>query len=107
MSEIYSNVVKCFAWLSMIIELSKGRKITGYDVLAHVKKFGLEVSAGTVYHQLEMLENAGIIKGNPQKRKHANKTVWKMTEKGMKVFKEFKEKWKKPLEYAYLNLHKF
>jgi hypothetical protein len=28
-----------------------------------------------------------------------------MTEKGMKAFEEFKKKWKKPLEYAYQNLH--
>jgi len=40
MSEIYENIVKSFAYLNLIIELAKGRKITGYDVLVHVKKFG-------------------------------------------------------------------
>ena len=66
--------------------------MTGYKVLAHVKKFGLEVSGGTVYHQLDMLENAGIIKGTLQKRKRTNKTVYEMTEKGMKAFNDFQDK---------------
>lgn len=105
MSMIYENIVKSFAYLSIIVELSKGREITGYDILVHVKNLGLEVSAGTVYHQLAMLGKAGIIKGKNRKRTKAEKTVYEMTEKGMKAFKKFKKKWKKPLEYAYRNLH--
>ena len=104
MSEIYENVVKSFAYLSLIIELSKGRKITGYDVLIHVKEFGLEVSPGTVYHQLDMLEKAGIIKGTPALRRNATKTVYEITDKGMKAFEEFKKKWREPLQYAYRNI---
>jgi len=104
MSEIYDNVVKSFAYLSLIIELSKGRKITGYDVLVHLQEFGLEVSPGTVYHHLEMLEKDGIIKGTPTIRRNATKTVYEMTDEGMKVFKEFKEKWRKPVLYAYQNI---
>jgi len=104
MSEIYENVVKSFAYLSLIIELSKGRKITGYDVLVHVKRFGMEVSPGTVYHHLSMLEKAGIIKGTSTIRRQASKTVYEITEKGMKVFEEFKDKWKEPLRYAYQNI---
>ena len=104
MSVIYENVVKSFAYLSLIIELSKGRKITGYDVLVHVKSFELEVSPGTVYHHLEMLEKAGIIKGTLAIRRNATKTVYEMTDEGMKVFKEFKEKWREPLRYAYQNI---
>lgn len=101
MSEIYQNVVKCFAYLSMIIELSKGREITGYDVLVHVRKFGFEVSAGTVYHHLAMLEKDGLIERKTRMRAKAKKRVYRMTEKGMKVFMEFKEKWRKPLRYAF------
>lgn len=104
MSELYENIIKCFAYLSIILELSKGRRITGYDILIHVKSFGLEVSPGTVYHQLAMLENAGIIKGKTRKRTHTDKTVYEMTEKGLTIFKEFKEKWTKPLRYAYENI---
>lgn len=105
MSEVYSNIIKCFAYLSIIIELSKGKEITGYDIVAHVSNLGLTVSAGTVYHQLHLLEKAGIIKGKTRIRTHASKTVYEMTEKGMEVFEEFKKKWKKPLEYAYKNVH--
>lgn len=104
MSEIYNNVVKSFAYLSIVLELSKGKEITGYDILVHVKKFGLEVSPGTVYHQLDMLENAGIIKAKPLRRKRSYKTVYVMTEKGMEVFGEFKRKWTEPIRYAYENI---
>ena len=106
MSEIYNNVVKSFAYLSIIIELSKGKTITGYDILVHIKKFGLEVSSGTVYHQLGMLEKAGIIKANPIRRKRTYKTVYEITDKGIKIFNEFKKKWKTPLKYACKNLSK-
>jgi len=104
MYKIYENVVKCFAYLSLIIELSKRRKMTGYDVLVHLQEFELEVSPGTVYHHLEMLEKAGIIKGIPTIRRNATKTVYEMTEEGMKRFKKFKGKWRKPVLYAYQNI---
>ena len=104
MSAIYGNVVKCFAYLSIILELSKGKEITGYDVLDHVSGFGLAVSAGTVYHQLGMLKKAGLIKSKRVRRGQTYKTVYTMTEKGMEAFKEFREIWRKPLEYAVKNL---
>lgn len=96
--------MKSFAYLSIIIELSKGRELTGYDVVAHVREFGLEVSPGTVYHQLEMLEKAGIIKAKPVRRKRSYKTAYVMTKKGMEVFEEFKKKWMEPVRYAYKNI---
>lgn len=101
MSEIYRNVVKSFAYLNILIKLSKGKKLTGYDIIVHLRNFGLKISAGTIYHQLGMLSRQGIIRGERQ----SNKTVYEMTPKGMKAFKEFKEKWKKPLEYACKSLH--
>lgn len=104
MSEIYNNIVKSFAYISIVIELSKGREISGYDILAHVKKFGMEVSPGTVYHQLDMLEKAGIIEAKPRRRKRSYKTVYKMTAKGLQVFREFKEKWKQPIKYVHKNI---
>lgn len=105
MPELHNNVVKCFAYLSTLIELSKGRKVTGYDILIHLKNHGLEVSPGTIYHQLATLEKAGIIKRETQIRTKAEKTVYQMTEKGTKAFEEFKKKWKKPIDYAHKNIH--
>ena len=104
MPEIYESVVKSFAYLTLLIEISKGRKITGYDVMVHVRKFGLKVSPGTVYHHLKLLERAGIIKGTPTIRVNSTKTVYEMTDEGMKRFKKFKDKWREPLIYAYQNL---
>ena len=108
MSQIYSNLVKSFAYLNILIELSKGKKLTGYDIVVHVRKFGLEVSPGTIYHQLHVLSELGFIRGEKQKTttKYARRgaMTYEMTEKGMEVFEGFKKKWKKPLEYAYKNL---
>lgn len=105
MRKIHENVVSSFAYLCTIIELSKGKEVTGYDIMAHVSNFGFAVSSGTVYHQLEMLENVGFIRAKPVRRGRSYKTVYVMTEKGMAAFREFKEKWRKPLEYAYRNVH--
>jgi DNA-binding PadR family transcriptional regulator len=56
-----------------------------------------------------MLSELGFIRGEEQetRSKYARRgaMAYEMTEKGMKAFEEFKEKWKKPLEYAYQNLH--
>lgn len=103
MSEILSNIAKCFSYISILIELSKGKAISGYDILLHAQKFGLEISAGTVYHQLRLLERAGLINGETSTTGPA-KTVYKMSEKGMKIFSDFKQKWIQPLTYAYTNL---
>jgi DNA-binding PadR family transcriptional regulator len=109
MSEIANNIGKSFSFLTILIELSKGKKMTGYEIMVHIKSFGLETHAGTVYHQLGMLSELGILKGEEQetRTKYARRgaTAYEMTEKGMKAFQEFKKKWKKPLEYAYKNLH--
>ena len=78
--------------------------MTGYDVLVHVKSFGLEVSPGTIYHQLRRLEEKGIIKGTYAIRRKDHKTVYEMTDEGMKVFRQFKDKWRKPLQYEYQNI---
>ena len=104
MSEIYDHVVSTFAYLSLVVELSKGKELTGYDIVVHVRKFGLEVSPGTVYHQLDMLENEGIIEAKPVRRKRSYKTTYVMTEKGMEAFKEFKRKWSEPIRYAHENI---
>jgi len=89
--------------MSIIIELSKGRKLSGYDILLHVQKFSIEISAGTVYHQLRLLEKAGLIKGEPP-TKNPPKTIYKMTEKGFKLFSDFRPKWVQPITYVYNNI---
>jgi len=102
MSMIARNVVKCFAYLNILIELSKGKKLTGYEILVHLKNFGFEISPGTLYHQLRMLSRDGIIRVRQCNPKRG--TVYEMTEKGMEVFKEFKKIWEKPLKYAYTEI---
>jgi DNA-binding PadR family transcriptional regulator len=109
MSEIAANIIKSFSFLTLLIELSKGKKMTGYEIMVHIKSLGFEAHAGTVYHQLGMLSELGIIKGEEQetRTKYARRgaTAYEMTGKGMEAFKKFKKKWRKPLEYAYKNLN--
>lgn len=102
MAELHRNAVKSFAYLNILIELSKGKKLSGYDILVHLKNFGLEVSPGTIYHQLSMLTKQGIIKGEKETRK----TVYQMTDKGHRAFNKFKRKWRKPIAYAYEHIYK-
>jgi len=109
MSEIAANILKSFSFLTILIELSKGQKMTGYEIMVCINNFGFEAHAGTVYHQLGILSEWGFIRGEEQKTrsKYARRgaTAYEMTEKGMKAFEEFKQKWKKPIEYAYKNLN--
>jgi len=71
--------------------------------------FRFKSKSGTIYCQLGMLSEWGFIRGEEQKTrtKYARRgaTAYEMTEKGMKAFEEFKQKWKKPIEYAYKNLN--
>ena len=109
MSEIANNILKSFSFLTILIELSKGQKMTGYEIMVCINSFGFEAHAGTVYHQLGMLSELGIIRGEEQetRSKYARRgaTAYEMTEKGIKAFKKFKKKWREPLGYAYKNLH--
>ena len=100
MSETRLNPVNCFSYASLLIELSKRRKLTGYDIIVHMRKLGFEVSPGTVYHQLDVLSKDGIIRGE----KKSNRTVYEMTEKGIEDFQKMKRKWANVLEYVYQNL---
>ena len=100
MSDLHLNIVKCFAYISILIELSKGKQLSGYDLLLHLRTFGFKVSPGTLYHQLQMLRDAGILEGN----KVGRKTVYKMTDQGMDMFDVFKKNWKPALKYVYQHL---
>jgi len=108
MSEIVDNVLKSFSFLCILIELSKGKKMTGYEIMVHISSFGSESHAGTVYHQLGMLSEWGFIKGEEQetRTKYANRgaMAYEMTKKGIKAFRGFKEMWREPIQYVYQNI---
>jgi len=109
MSEITNHVLKSFSFLTILIELSKGKKMTGYKIMKHINSFGFKTKVGTVYGQLGILSEWGFIRGEeqPAKSRYARRGAfaYEMTGKGVEAFREFKKKWKKPLEYAYKNLH--
>jgi len=97
---LHKDVVASFAYLSILIELAHGKAFSGYDVLIHVKQFGLTVSPGTVYHQLGRLVDKGYIQGTQVN----GKTVYAMTAKGRQQFHEFKESQRAPIRYLFENL---
>ncbi len=101
MFQLQKDLLKCFSYISFLIELSNGKKLSGYDVIVHVKKFGGEVSPGTVYHQVHRLEKNGIINGIQDV---SGKTVYEITDEGMKAFKEFRDTWREPFHYLYQNI---
>jgi DNA-binding PadR family transcriptional regulator len=84
----------------MLIELSKGQELSGYDILTHLNAFGLRVSPSTVYYQLKRLSKEGILIHN----KRGRKKTYQMTEQGMNLFIESRKAWTKPLAYAHANL---
>ena len=95
---------KCFSHMSILIELSNEKKLTGYGIVAQMRKFGFDISPRTIYNQLERLSTDGIIRGKKQPWGKTQKIVYEMTRKGKEVFEEFKKRWERPLEYAYRNL---
>ena len=101
MLDIQKDMVKCFSYMSFLIELSKGNQMSGYDVMMLVKKFGGEVSPGTVYHQIERFKKNGFIKGIQDVD---GKTIYEITDEGMKAFKEFRDTWREPFHYLYQNI---
>ena len=99
-----SEAKKCFSYMFILIELSKGKKLTGYDISVQMREFGLNVSPGTIYHRLGILSKRRIVKEERQPWGKNYKTVYEMTQKGKEIFQRFKKNWGKPLEYAYMNL---
>ena len=67
MSEITGNVLKSFSFITILIELSKGKKMTGYEIMKCIDSFGFKSHSGAVYPQLYMLEDWGLIRGKEQK----------------------------------------
>ena len=64
----------------IVLKAVEEEPLSGYDsILLIYKKFGVKLSAGTVYSLLHSLEKRGLIKVNKQKTRH-----YKLTEKGKK-----------------------
>jgi DNA-binding PadR family transcriptional regulator len=79
--------------MSIVVQLSSGREISGYDITNQTRQLGLSVSPGTVYNQFRRLEKEGIINSRLVQRGRIYKTVYKATEEGEKALKDFIDKW--------------
>jgi DNA-binding PadR family transcriptional regulator len=76
---IREKIIKSFMDILVLKELEKRSTASGYDVVVFIhKKFGIQVSSGTVYSALYSLERNGLIKGALSSRKRINK----LTDKG-------------------------
>ena len=60
MDDLKQQFKKCFAPLSFFIELAKGRELSGYDVVKHLRAFDIKISHGTVYSQIHRMEQEGL-----------------------------------------------
>ena len=85
MSEITGNILKNFSFITILIELSKGQKMTGYEIMKCIDSFGFKSHSGSVYPQLYMLEDWGLIRGKEQKTRsrfaRRGATAYEITEK--------------------------
>ena len=83
MSEITGNILKSFSFLTILIELSKGKKMTGYEIMKHIDSFGFKSKVGTVYCQLGMLSEWGFVRGEEQETRsrfaRRGSTAYQMT----------------------------
>jgi DNA-binding PadR family transcriptional regulator len=102
--DMLQKAENCFAYMSMLIELANGNRITGYDIIVLNKQFGFNGHPGSIYHHLNMLAEEGLVREETQRRGKTIKTVYEMTDEGKVLFHEFKQRWKKPLEYVAKNL---
>lgn len=65
-NDLLRKAEKCFLFVSILVELSNGKKITGYDMVIRMREFGFRVSPGTVYHQLDVLSRDGMVREEKQ-----------------------------------------
>jgi len=65
----------------IVLKAVKEKPLSGYAVILLIhRKFGLKLSAGTVYSLLHSLEKKGFVKSNKQKARY-----YTLTEKGEKT----------------------
>ena len=61
---ISKQATKYFTWVFVTSELSKGKELSGYDILTGIKKIGLEPTVGIIYYYLGFLEKMDLIQKN-------------------------------------------
>jgi DNA-binding PadR family transcriptional regulator len=65
----------------IVLKAVKEEPLSGYNVILFIhRKFGVKLSAGTVYSLLRSLEKKGFVKGDCQKARY-----YTLTEKGEKT----------------------
>lgn len=62
--EIREGLVKHFLYAIVLIKLQNSNRLSGYDILEFInRKYGILMSAGTVYSLLYMMERKDLIQG--------------------------------------------
>ena len=88
LEEMHERIVKGFLDMAIMVKLMKGNPVSGHDVVTFFpKKFGFQISPGTVYSVLYSMERDGLIKGRWSQRKR----VYTLTNKGEKKIKAISE----------------
>jgi len=64
--------------------------MSGYDLMLHIRGFGMEVSPGTACYQISRLEKKGIIEP-AEDASEKDKRTYRITKEGLAAFKEFKD----------------
>lgn len=82
--QIRERLIKEFLDTLILVKLTKGRPLSGYDIIALVRyEFGILLSAGTVYSVLHSMETEGLIVSASEGRTN----VYFLTDKGKETIK--------------------
>lgn len=72
----------------ILLAITNDGPITGYDAIGYIhEKYGVMMSAGTVYSHLYSLERHGLVTGNSNEKAR----IFTLTENGKKILNTAKE----------------
>ncbi len=85
LKEMKKRIVKSFLDIAIIVILKENENLNGYEIIYQMrKKFGILISAGTMYSTLYALERQQFIKG----LKHSRSRTYKLASEGLAAIKE-------------------
>ena len=77
-----------------ILAIIKKEEVYGYELSLRLRKYGLEVSEGSIYPVLLRLQKDKLIKGEMRKSLSGpNRKYYFITEKGVQALEEFRFNW--------------
>jgi DNA-binding PadR family transcriptional regulator len=100
MEPMKRNFARCLSPILFLIELYKGRRLSGYDIVKQMRGFGVDISPGTVYPQIRNMERGGLVESILEN----DVDIYSLTPKGRSIMESYIEVIQEPLQYLLDNL---